>query len=423
MPAFPPPRVLASALTLVLVNHLPAQVAAPAPAGAAPEVAGEGATASGEYARAVGARTWAESPFAYARGAQARAVGDYTTAAGEQAVASQYYARALGGFSTASGGYARALGFLSSASADYAEASGYTALATSGFARSPGYFSAATGWYAVAEMDYTSASGHFSRASGFGAVAGTPALRATVDGLVVTPYRTINDNAPTADLRAHYAPGDHVQLAPGAEGYEYVPDATPAGRARLPETVVVAAVSATTLTLAQAPAQPWPKAYVSNLSRGMHQEAHAPTTFDNDDRAGDAQRSRYVAAGVTLGAERVRLTANGMADAHDNRLRLKWGQALAVDVRVVAESEDGEAACFVRRALVKCSRSGETRLVGEVQTPVPDLADAAASGWTVAVEADDENDALAIHVTGADGRPVRWMAAIDAVEVAWFPRR
>lgn len=362
-------------------------------------------------------------PNAVASGNNAIATGEYALASGEHSAATHYYTRATGWWSTASGGYAVASGFLSSASADYTLASGYTALASSGFAASTGYFSVATGWYSTAENDYTTASGHFSRASGFAATAGAPGHFAQIDGAVVTPFRTINDWPATVDLRAYYTPGDAVQLAPGAYTFDYFPSNTPEGRAQLPEVFTVAEVSVTTLTLTREPGSKWPRAFVSNLSRGMHQQAHAPGTFDNGDRSGDAQASRYVARGVTSDASPVRLTANGLEDSHENRIRLKRGQAIAFTVRVVAERDNGDAATFSRRLLLKCSAEGVTRLVGSVQTDAPDIADPDAVAWSVHLGADDDNDALDIRVTGAEGHVIRWVASLASVEVAWFPAR
>jgi len=362
-------------------------------------------------------------PRASAPGNQASAPGEYSIASGENSAATNYYARASGWWSTASGGYAVASGFMSSASADYAVASGYTAIASSGFASAPGYFCVATGWYATAENDYTTASGHFSRASGYAATAGAPGHFATVRGATVTPYRTINDEPAIVDLRAYYAVEDQVQLAPGALGFDYFPANTPEGRARLPELFVVAAVSPTELVLTREPGERWPRAFVSNLSRGMHQETHAAGTFDGTDRAGDAQASRYLARGVTLDGKPVRLTANGLEEASDNRIRLKRGQAVAFDVRIVAQRDNGDAASFSRRALLKCSATGLTQLVGTVRSDGPDIADTDASGWTVTLAADDVADALEMRVTGTDGHVVRWMASLSAVEVGWFPAR
>lgn len=362
-------------------------------------------------------------PNAVARGPGAVATGEYSLAAGLDAAATNYYARATGWWSTASGGYAVASGFAAAASADYAVASGYTAIASSGFAQAPGYFSAATGWYSFAEGDYTTASGHFSRAFGYAATAGAPGHFAEVDGKVVTPRWTINEGPAEVDLRAYYAKGDRVQLAPGVSRMDYFPKNDPVGRAQLPELFVVADVSPTTLTFDHSPGAKWPRGFVSNLSRGMHQETHAAGTFDNGDRSGDAQASRYVARGITSGATVVRLTANGLEEACDNRIRLKWGQAIACSVRIVAESDQGDAACYYRRVLIKCSREGVTRIVGSVQTEGTDIVDETARAWSVELQADDENDALAILVTGAEGHAVRWVASLASVETAWFPRR
>jgi len=79
--------------------------------------------------------------------------------------------------------------------------------------------------------------------------------------------------------------------------------------------------------------------------------------------------------------------------------------------------------CFVRRALITCSAGGATRLVGAVQTLAPDIVDEGAIGWSLAIEADDEHDALRVRVTGAEGQRIRWVASLAATEVAWCPGR
>lgn len=362
-------------------------------------------------------------PHPIASGANALATGEYSVASGDTAAATNYYARATGWWSTASGGYAVASGFMSSASADYTLASGYTSIASSGFASAPGYFSVATGWYSTAANDYTTASGHFSRAWGYAATAGAPGHFATVQNKVVTPFRTINEGPAEVDLRAYYAPGDEIQLAPGAMGFDYFPSATPEGRAQLPELFTVASVTPEEIHLTKAPGPQWPRAFVSNLSRGMHQEAHAAGTFDGNDRSGDAQASRYLARGVTFDATPVRLTANGLEPAANNAIRLKRGQAIAFTLSVVAQRDNGDAASFHRQILLKCSPEGVTSLVGAAQSATPDLADDAARGWSISIAADDEGDALDLRVKGADGHIIRWVASLQATEVGWFPAR
>ncbi len=362
-------------------------------------------------------------PQPIASGANAFASGEYSVASGDTAAATNYYARATGWWSTASGGYAVASGFMSSASADYTLASGYTSIASSGFASAPGYFSVATGWYSTAANDYTTASGHFSRAWGYAATAGAPGHFATVHGKIVTPFRTINEGPAEVDLRAYYAPGDEIQLAPGAMGFDYFPSATPEGRAQLPELFTVASVTPEEIHLTTAPGAKWPRAFVSNLSLGMHQEAHAAGTFDGNDRSGDAQASRYLARGVTFEATPVRLTANGLEPAANNAIRLKRGQAMALTLSVVAQRDNGDTASFHRNLFIKCSSSGVTTLVGATAGTTADIADEGARTWTLSVQADDEHDALDLRVTGADGQVVRWVASLQATEVGWFPAR
>jgi len=363
----------------------------------------------------------ASGPHAVTRGEDALATGEHAVAEGNNATATSYYAKATGWWATASGGYAVASGFASSASADYAVASGYASIASSGFAYAPGYFSAATGWYSTADGDYTAASGHFSRATGYAGVAGTPGHFSEISGVTATPYRTINDGKPEVDLRAYYAPGDQAQLAPAANGYDYLPTNDAAGRARLAAIFTVATVSPRTVTFTQEPGPGWPRAFMTNLSRGMHQETRGAGTFDNNDRAGDAQASRYVLRGVTLGTAPTRLTANGLAEASDNRIRLKWGQTMSVEAHIVAQRDNGDAASFVRRVLIKCGATGKTSLVGGVQTVGQDTTDDHASSWTVSLSADDTHDALIVEVNGAADHSIRWVASLSAVEVAWFP--
>jgi hypothetical protein len=74
---------------------------------------------------------------------------------------------------------------------------------------------------------------------------------------------------------------------------------------------------------------------------------------------------------------------------------------------------DNESAGYVHRGVID-NNAGATALVGVVTLV---YANEDVGAWTVAITADVANDALAITVTGENGKNITWIAKVNIVEV------
>ena len=146
--------------------------------------------------------------------------------------------------------------------------------------------------------------------------------------------------------------------------------------------------------------------YASATRHGMH--AHASGAFGS---AGDAQSVKFVARNKTTTNAAVELFLNGSS----TYLTVPAGKVLHGVVTVLGSKSDGSAvAVYLRQVAIK-NVSGTVSLVGSVQTLGTDTA----AGTTLAITADDTNDALSIKPTGVTSETWRWTATFDAVEIAY----
>ena len=140
------------------------------------------------------------------------------------------------------------------------------------------------------------------------------------------------------------------------------------------------------------------------------QVAHANGCFDN---AGDSQHTRTILRGETDGATPTELTLTGGSPTEETRLSLLDGRTCAMRVLVAARKADGQSAMFHRQFVLR--RVGSTvDLVGSVQTIGVDINPAA---WGLTVQANNVNKGLQVLVTGSAGNYVRWMAAVESLEI------
>lgn len=128
---------------------------------------------------------------------------------------------------------------------------------------------------------------------------------------------------------------------------------------------------------------------------------------------GEAQKAVFVARRRTTDATPTVL----MLDGSSTRLTINDGEILGFVVNLVGSKSDGTAiAHYLRRGVIK--RIGTTTsLVGSIQTIGTDIEDNAATD--VAITADDTNEALQIAVTGIAGETWRWVAVVEAVDLAF----
>jgi hypothetical protein len=128
--------------------------------------------------------------------------------------------------------------------------------------------------------------------------------------------------------------------------------------------------------------------------------------------AGDAQAFNQCVLGKTTTNSGVALTLNG---AGTGRITLQTNSVIHAIITIVGSKSDGSAvASYLRQVTIK--RVGNTTsLVGTVNTIGTDEA----AGTSIAITADDTNDALIITPTGISGETWRWVASVDGAEMVY----
>ena len=140
--------------------------------------------------------------------------------------------------------------------------------------------------------------------------------------------------------------------------------------------------------------------------------AYACGAFTGAEGAGDAQFVRWILRNKTTdGTTAVTLFANGSS----TRCLLTSGKVLHANVLIVGSKSDGSAVAIYARQVAIKNVGGTTSLVGTVNTIGTDTA----AGTSIAITADDTNDALQIAVTGVAGETWRWVATVAGVELAY----
>jgi len=127
---------------------------------------------------------------------------------------------------------------------------------------------------------------------------------------------------------------------------------------------------------------------------------------------GDAQFARWVLRNKTTdGTTATTLFANGSSE----RLLITSGKVLHATVHILGSKSDGSAvASYMRQVTIK-NVGGTTALVGTVNT----LGTDEAASTSIAITADNTNDALQIAVTGIASETWRWVAIVQGVELAY----
>jgi hypothetical protein len=127
--------------------------------------------------------------------------------------------------------------------------------------------------------------------------------------------------------------------------------------------------------------------------------------------AGDAQRARFVMRNKTTTNSAVELFLDGSS----TRLTIPSGKVLALTINICGISSTGAAVAHYLRQYALKNVSGTT---SEVYAPITIGTDNAA-GTSIALSASDASDALIVSVTGTASTVWRWVASVDAVEVAY----
>jgi hypothetical protein len=137
-------------------------------------------------------------------------------------------------------------------------------------------------------------------------------------------------------------------------------------------------------------------------------QAHAAGQFA---AKGDAQRARFVLRCKTTTNTGVEMALDGAT----TYLSIPSGKIIACTINITGSKSDGTAvAHYLRQYCVK--NVGGTS--SEVYAPVTIGTDNAA-GTTIALSANNADDTLRILVTGIAAETWRWVASVDAVEVAY----
>ena len=137
-------------------------------------------------------------------------------------------------------------------------------------------------------------------------------------------------------------------------------------------------------------------------------QAHAAGRFSAQ---GDSQRARFVMRCKTTTNTGVEMALDGAT----TYLGIPSGKIIACTINITGTKSDGTAvAHYLRQYCVK--NVGGTS--SEVYAPVTIGTDNAA-GTTIALSANNADDTLRILVTGIAAETWRWVASVDAVEVAY----
>lgn len=140
------------------------------------------------------------------------------------------------------------------------------------------------------------------------------------------------------------------------------------------------------------------------------QQAHASGRFAAD---GDAQRSSLVARTSTADATPTNLTLDGTSAT---LLTLANNQAWKFTIEVIAKqvSSANHAAFRIEGTATKGTTNASTAISSSGISKTSILND---TGWDLNVSADTTNGALQITATGAAATSIRWVAAVNLVEV------
>ena len=139
--------------------------------------------------------------------------------------------------------------------------------------------------------------------------------------------------------------------------------------------------------------------------------AHAAGQFA---QKGDAQHSVLVARRNTTDATVSTLFLNGVSE----RLTLPAETTWTFSINLSAYNDtDNTAAWWIIRGGIRRNAANGTALIGSLIEERD--SEGTMSGTSVAVTADDTNEALNINVTGLASKNIRWVAVVDISQVSW----
>jgi hypothetical protein len=126
---------------------------------------------------------------------------------------------------------------------------------------------------------------------------------------------------------------------------------------------------------------------------------------------GDAQNALFVLRCKTTTNSGVEMALDGST----TYLTVPSGKVISGTINIVGTKSDGASvARYLRQFTIK-NVGGTTSLVGSVIT----LGTDEATGTSISITANNTNDYLSIIVTGVTSEIWRWVASVNAVEVAY----
>jgi len=129
---------------------------------------------------------------------------------------------------------------------------------------------------------------------------------------------------------------------------------------------------------------------------------------------GDAQGGMYILRADTTDATATVLTTNNATAAADNQIVAASDTCITFDGTIVAMQNGAQAFASFRIEGLLVNDGGTTTLANSATTVIDNQ-----SSWTVAMSADNTNNALAITVTGEASHNIRWVANIRTSEVTY----
>ncbi|NDZ12034.1 hypothetical protein C7T35_15490 [Variovorax sp. WS11] len=130
---------------------------------------------------------------------------------------------------------------------------------------------------------------------------------------------------------------------------------------------------------------------------------------------GDAQRRSVVLFRTTSDGTTTALTADGSTPSTANQLNLPSALSFKVRGQVIGMRSDGSVSAWDVSFIAK--RVGTTTSIVGTPTVTNVGSDGGATGYTLAIAADDTNDVVQINVTGTAGHTVYWLAELTSLEV------
>lgn len=124
-------------------------------------------------------------------------------------------------------------------------------------------------------------------------------------------------------------------------------------------------------------------------------------------------------ARVTTDATSTDLTTDAATPGAANRIFISSGKMLSCIVHITGITSTGADAVQYLRQVLIANVGGTTALIGTVQTLGTDIVSGGAGTWTVAITANNTNDALTISVTGATSTTIRWSATVQGTEIEY----